>query len=448
MLTRLEFTNFKTWEKACLDLGRVTALFGTNSSGKSSILQFILLAKQTKNATDRSISLELNDEFVSLGSATDVIHRHDESRSISSKITFKTDDLLSIYDPSERARTRIVESNSFSVESENRIRKGSLHTTYLRYQVANVDFSISPISEGDSKYELVSGGSDFAFVRTKGRAWQLSGPVKNYAFPDQTRTYFQNAGFLADLQLAYEKEIDKIFYLGPLREHPARDYLWARTRPSDVGQRGEKSIDAILAATDNNETRNLGRKHKHKPFQQMIAYWLREMGLIDSFQVTEIAEGSNRWQAKVRTKPGGSEVLLTDVGFGISQILPVITLLYYVPEGSTVILEQPEIHLHPLAQAHLADLILNVSSARRIQIILESHSEHLLLRIQRRVAEARTPDPDIRMYFCDSPSGTSELVPLELDLMGSIGNWPANFMGDALGETIAAEKARLVRLKG
>src|SRR5262249_48055585 len=157
---------------------------------------------------------------------------------------------------------------------------------------------------------------------------------KSYAFPDQARTFFQNAGFLADLEAAYEKEIDKIFYLGPLREFPKRDYLWARSRPTDVGQRGEKAIDAILAATEAKETRNLKAKAHLKTFQEMIAYWLQEMGLIHSFKVVEIASGSNRWQAKVRTRAGASEVLLTDVGFGVSQVLPVVTLLQYVPEGA------------------------------------------------------------------------------------------------------------------
>jgi predicted ATPase len=73
------------------------------------------------------------------------------------------------------------------------------------------------------------------------------------------------------------------------------------------------------------------------------------MGLIHDFRVEEIAKGSNRWQALVQVSPGGVETPLTDVGFGVSQVLPVVTLLQYVPEGSTVILEQPEIHLHPLA---------------------------------------------------------------------------------------------------
>ena len=214
-----------------------------------------------------------------------------------------------------------------------------------------------------------------------------------------------------------------------------------------MGSKGEKAIDAILAASAAGEQRNVKYKSHLRPFQDMIAYWLREMGLIHDFRVEEIAKGSNRWQALVRISAGGVEALLTDVGFGVSQVLPVVTLLQYVPEGSTVILEQPEIHLHPLAQAGLADVIINAALHRRVQVVLESHSEHLLLRLQRRIAEQSIPAEDIKLYFCSAPQGDSQLTKLKLDLFGQITNWPENFLGDAFGETYAAEKARLKRMK-
>ena len=129
----------------------------------------------------------------------------------------------------------------------------------------------------------------------------------------------------------------------------------------------------------------------------------------------------------------------------MSQVLPVITLLHYVPEGSTVILEQPEIHLHPLAQANLADVIINVAINRKIQVVLESHSEHFLLRLQTRIAEDVISSSDVKLYFCDAPNGVSEVRRLEIDLLGSIQNWPKNFMGDSFGETVNAELARLKR---
>jgi predicted ATPase len=118
-----------------------------------------------------------------------------------------------------------------------------------------------------------------------------------------------------------------------------------------------------------------------------------------------------------------------------------------VPEGSTVILEQPEIHLHPLAQAGLADVIIQAATHRNVQVILESHSEHLLLRLQRRIAEGAISDDTVKLYFCDAQKGSSTLTPLDVDLYGSIHNWPDKFMGDAFTETAEAELARLRRMK-
>lgn len=452
MLKSLRFRNFKSWQEANLQCGKITGLFGTNSSGKTSILQFLLMLKQTKDGTDRGIALDLNSDLVSLGTISDVIHGHNEEKPLRWKVSFSLDSALSLSDPSDKRSAIVARGDELSVHVKTSILNKVPIPTELTYQLGELKFSLVQKKEQTTQFDLkasaINGDSDsFHFVRTKGRAWQLPGPVKSYAFPDQARTYFQNAGFLADLEAAYEAQLDKIFYLGPLRQYPQRDYLWARSRPSDVGQRGEKAIDAILAATESGEMRNLVPKGRLKSFQEMIAYWLQEMGLIAEFKVQEIAANSNRWQAKVKTRENSSEVLLTDVGFGISQVLPVVTLLQYVPEGATVILEQPEIHLHPLAQAGLADVIIQAAVRRRVQVILESHSEHLLLRLQRRIAEEKVSSDDVKLYFCDAPAGKSTLTELEVDLFGSIKNWPNKFMGDAFNETAQAEIARLKRIR-
>jgi len=449
MLKQLTFTNFKTWESADLICGKVTGLFGTNSSGKTSLLQFVLMLKQTKEATDRALSLELNGRYVELGTIRDAIHKHDELRSIQMSLTFESERELVLNDPNGPKQDQIARGKTVKVTSEIDIAKKAPRARRLSYSIGKAKFTLEPVDGKETHFDLTAlvEGSEFRFIRSPGRAWNLNGPIKSYAFPDQARTYFQNAGFLSDLEVAYEAAVDRTFYLGPLRDYPKRDYLWARSRPSDVGEKGDKAIDAILAATEAGERRNIRHKGRLLPFQEMIAYWLREMGLIHNFKVAEIAEGSNRWQAKVVTRPGASEVLLTDVGFGVSQVLPVITLLQYVPEGSTVILEQPEIHLHPLAQAGLADVIINAATHRHVQVIVESHSEHLLLRLQRRIAEGVIPSSDVKLYFCDAPSGVSKLTPLKVDLFGRVENWPEKFMGDAFGEASQAELARLRRMK-
>jgi predicted ATPase len=174
-------------------------------------------------------------------------------------------------------------------------------------------------------------------------------------------------------------------------------------------------------------------------------YWLKELGLIHDFSVRAIAEESNQYQVKVQKAPDSAEVLITDVGFGVSQILPVLVLCYYVPEHSTVLLEHPEIHLHPSAQSGLADVFIDVIRNRHLQIIVESHSEHLLRRFQRRIAEEKLASDEAAFYFCEMRAGGSSLTPLELDLIGQISNWPRDFFGDEFGEMAEITKARLKR---
>ena len=133
------------------------------------------------------------------------------------------------------------------------------------------------------------------------------------------------------------------------------------------------------------------------------------------------------------------------LGFGVSQILPALVLLYYIPEGSTVLMEQPEIHLHPSVQSDLADIMLNVAKNRNVQIIVESHSEHLMRRLQRRVAEEEASVEDVKLYFVSTSGRSAQASDLELNMFGEIENWPENFFGDEMGEIAAITEASLRR---
>jgi len=110
-------------------------------------------------------------------------------------------------------------------------------------------------------------------------------------------------------------------------------------------------------------------------------------------------------------------------------------------------LEQPEIHLHPSVQAGLADVFIDAVKRRKVQIIFESHSEHLLRRLQRRVAEGDVAPESTALYFCQMNDGQSELTPLTVDLLGSIENWPKDFFGDEFGEMAAMTTAAMKRKK-
>ena len=126
------------------------------------------------------------------------------------------------------------------------------------------------------------------------------------------------------------------------------------------------------------------------PFQEIIAWKLKQMGLIEEFRVTPISKQRQEYEVGIRTKGSRDWVDLPDVGFGISQVLPVLVQCFYAPAGSIVVMEQPEIHLHPRAQSALADVMIDVIKSREwgadrnIQLIVETHSEHFLRRLQRR----------------------------------------------------------------
>lgn len=448
MFTKLELQNFKSWKSAKVGFGRITGLFGENSSGKTSLIQFLLLLKQTMVDPDRMGSLSFNGPYIRLGTVSDAIFRHDTSSPLFYHVSLLLPEMLSLFDHSSKDKEPFEISDHLSLSAGTRIEDHAPVGYMLKYGLGNSCFSLRENTNGGSGFKLDNNRkSDFKFIRNRGRGWLLPGPLKSYQFPDQAKSYFQNSGFLSDLEYAFGNQLNNLYYLGPLRQEPSRDYLWSGSMPDGVGKRGERTIDALIASKEAGIRINLKKGGKLLPFTNVISRRMQDMGLLHDFRITEIAKGSNRWQARVKTLEGGSEVLLPDVGFGISQVLPVVTLLHYAPEGSTVIFEQPELHLHPLAQAELAEIVVAAATHRNVQVVFESHSEHFLLRLQRRIAEEELSSDLVRLYFCKSSDSGSVLLELQLDDYGNITNWPKGFMGDAFGETSEATLARIRRNK-
>ena len=101
--------------------------------------------------------------------------------------------------------------------------------------------------------------------------------------------------------------------------------------------------------------------------------------------------------------------------------------------------------IHPSVQAGLADVFIDAMQRRKVQIIFESHSEHLLRRLQRRIAEEKLIDAETALYFCEAGRSHSKLTNLQLDEYGNIMNWPKDFFGDEFGEMAAMTKAAIER---
>jgi predicted ATPase len=438
MITRLQMENFKSWRRADLPFGKITAFFGANSSGKTSILQLLLLLRQTVEAPDPSVPLFLGDRksLVELGTFYDLVHQHDLQKALCWRLQWQV-----------KPRTLFGISDIKWIEQAAEIgwetyeQTGRMVVRSLRYRFDNHQI----VYRRENGAYTIESEPPHLLKRSPGRPPLHKDPIKCYGFPESVRVAFQNAEPLFELAHELTQLCQRIYYLGPLREYPQRQYLWSGAEPSDVGVRGENTIAALLASRQ--QGKRIPRKKKRsQTVEEAVAEQLKKLKLIHSFDVRTILERSRLYEVKVRLNKQSAEVSLADVGFGISQALPVITLCYFVPKGSIVILEQPEIHLHPAVQMGLADTLIDAVQRNDIQIILESHSEHLLTRLQRRIAEEELSHSDVRLYFCQFDGQKSIAEPLELDEYGNISNWPPDFFGDMLGEAIEAQKARNRRM--
>ncbi len=424
MFTKLQLTNFKAWrDTGELELKPVTMLLGTNSSGKSTLIQSLLLLKQTVQSPDRTVHLnlggdEINDLF-NFGSFDDVLNQS-----------------------AETPRQFSVAFN-FEREGDVRIKDGSFECSYGKTSSGSVAVQIMALRAGESEFRVVrrEKGAFSVFVddetqpRVKGRHYA---PERSIALSADAIAALDKEGQLAeDLSLAIRRELEGINYLGPLRRKPERDYPWNKTKPGEVGADGRAAIDALLASA------LLKGEHQNE-IVDGVSRWLKRMKVAQKLEVRQQGR-SSRYELVIHRD--GAVCNLRDVGIGVSQVLPVLVVAYFAPPGSTVILEEPEIHLHPLAQSILAELFVEVSRKRGVQFIVETHSEHLFRRMQTLVAKQQVSQDSVAMYFVERKGNAAQLRELALDEYGRVGDWPKDFFGDALGETREQAQAMFARQK-
>jgi len=204
-----------------------------------------------------------------------------------------------------------------------------------------------------------------------------------------------------------------------------------------VGYRGEhtaavlhlnqyRSVTYLSSDRFTDRSIDLEAGAKQAPLGRALVDWLSYMGVIDGILTDD--RGKIGHELQVRT-PGITKYHdLTNVGVGVSQVLPIILMALLASPGSLLIFEQPELHLHPRVQTRLADFFISIALSGK-QCLLETHSEYLIHRLRRRIAEA--PGDRLtsvsKLYFVERSGDTTNCKPVDITKYGAILDWPSEF---------------------
>ena len=232
----------------------------------------------------------------------------------------------------------------------------------------------------------------------------------------------------------------QIFYLGPLRDDPRTIYaIPPLPNQRDVGLKGEYTA-AMLEEHKNTPVRYPQPPSPEEKFEgeyqpedgtleEAVKVWLQRMGLAESFQTDMTSKVG--YQLAVRPEGVKQDLDLMSLGVGVSQVLPTIVMALLAPEDSVLIFEQPEVHLHPKVQSVLGDFFLGIVNCGK-QCIVETHSEHLINRIRRRIAESRDEKilQELGIYFVQLKDGVSQFRLVEPNEYGAILDWPNDFFDE------------------
>ena len=452
MLRRIGLQNFKCWRELDIELAPITLFFGVNSSGKTSVLQSLLLLKQTVASRDPKEHLNFGGEpsdYAELGSYHDLIYEHDPTGdlhlSLHWDLTHEAIEELAVagWVEDKTDKRTLYPSMSMSYEAswgfEHEISLKRLE--YTLFEENRDTDKLVATRQQDNQYRLShfhrdTLGSSIHFVEYETKL--ISAPYNSHLFSDgfilqAVGSHVTTSTMYISVQLG--RLLQRLYYLGPLRQYPRRIYSWTGGTPSLIDPDGANTMEMLISSARNDGT--LLNKTENR---------LRSLDLVDGFSVKPIDQDQRRFEAIATI--GGVESSLRDVGFGVAQVLPAVAMLLSAPEGSIVLLEQPELHLHPNAQAALADLLLDVAEKRNLQLIVESHSEYIVRRLQRRIAEAKhsyATTGKIKMYYCEPGESGSTANEVKLDRFGQISKWPKRFLGDISGDIHSMAKAAIQR---
>jgi len=461
----IRFQNFMAFrDTGWVELRPITLLFGRNSSGKSVLIRALLLLRQSLRSVQKEQPFVLSDLYgVDIGSFQEMVHQGDEKSRVCFHFRCKSVEIEEWLATSEIAELRAFSTRTFQIALEYAARRNESGGVDLSH-IDLTRLCIHAVST-DAQQEIllfeamalepedVVRFGDVWFVRGllteqgKPGAWSGFSCKLDRNFLDvqfiETTSLKEATGYqlLVQLLQILKDEIrtflEGIVHLGPIRPEPQRRYSFSRNTADEWQRRDWTAFrDFIASRLNEDEVRE-------------ISAWLKRLDLAESVEtrlVSEVGALFTEFEVAFQESGEAMPLPLSAMGFGASQVLPIIVQCVKANQGGLVIIEQPELHLHPRAQAELADLF--IAMARNgIRFLVETHSEHLLLRLRRRIAETtlqkfkdshtssmqnhstepKLEESELGIYFVQRVREVSTVEPLRVDNRGEYVAIPEGF---------------------
>ena len=438
MFESLRIKNFRSIrDSGEIELSDLNVFVGPNNSGKSSILYALMMIKMTIESKAQDMALITGIPELDLGSYLDIIRDGNVEHKLMLKLTLNDPAILEPFtgfagygEEKHRSYAGLQAEFCFN-KPRNRVEVVSfIGKDHLGNQIMSVkrtkdeNWAIRGPRERLVKHMQVQFNHflpTVAPVGPKPKSNDLAFQVVRWSVASMTR-----AGALSEV-------IEKLKYVAPIRERIPRQGVLGTMVYSELTPSGQ-NLMRVLSSSD------MVSRRKKSAIEE-LNHWLgRKFKLLKNIELIDV-DKAGTIKTLIADEPRGSEkVNLASMGCGISQLVPVVVQTVLLPESGCLLVEQPEIHLHPSAQADLADLFVQSIAGKR-QFIIETHSEHFVLRLRRRIAEGKIKPEKIAIFFVEKQRGLTKIRKLNLRPNGHFDEWPAGFFEEGFREALAIAEA-------
>lgn len=427
IMNSISVKNFKSIiDSGIFELRPLTVLAGINSSGKSTLLQALLLLKQTIDAGSKDV-LKTSGPYLVANEPLDVARGKKRSNVISISLNidakeFIDKDEYTRYASMDNAQLKSV-GLQIDVVANGKSALNSL-TCIINYEddVAPAIIQIKRTQKPGEYYSIKFTSPLMVGYSSGEKIEKMTGCTLSFhsflpIFAEWTRKGqpdIRSIIVLKTLETDLLRYLKAFCYIGPQREKPDLARSYDSTTFENVGVDGHNTRFLY----EKNKTEEIDG-YEGKTLQKLCNEWVcQKMGLARSM---DVQRDSNKLYRTIITNNEGLAVDLCQMGFGLSQILPIVVQGLLLHQGETLIVEDPDVHMHPKVQAMLVDFFIDLMKHGR-RIVIETHSDHIVTRLRRRIADGTVNKVDVNLSFVENNEKGSEYRFIDLNADGSFLN--------------------------